>query len=56
MRHIALTTERAWGNRQPMLPGLVEGDFHDVLRESRWSSHAVGAGDRPSMFEPKEVK
>lgn len=56
MRHIALATERAWGNRQPMLPGLVEGDFHDVLRESRWSSHAVGAGDRPSTFEPKEVK
>ncbi|KJL25886.1 L-1,2-propanediol oxidoreductase [Microbacterium oxydans] len=56
LRHIALATERAWGNRRPMLPGLVEGDFHDVLRDSRWSSHTVGAGRRPLTFEPKEVK
>lgn len=56
MRDISVATERAWGGCRPMLPGLVEDDFHDVLRDSRWSSRAVGASGRPSKFESKEVK
>ncbi|MFF1538836.1 daptide-type RiPP biosynthesis dehydogenase [Microbacterium sp. NPDC058269] len=34
---IAVATETAWGNRHPMLPGLVADDFRDVLRDSWWS-------------------
>lgn len=47
---ISLATERAWGNRQPMLPGLVAEDFRDVLRDSRWSSESVGCDRRPPVF------
>lgn len=45
---IAGAIEGAWGNRMPMLPGLREKDFLDVLRDSRWSAHRVGddAGPR----------
>ncbi|MCK2037637.1 iron-containing alcohol dehydrogenase [Microbacterium sp. SSW1-49] len=40
---IALATQKRWGHRYPMLPGLVEEDFRDVLRDSRWSQLAGAA-------------
>ncbi|MBT2483255.1 MULTISPECIES: daptide-type RiPP biosynthesis dehydogenase [unclassified Microbacterium] len=45
---IAVATEKAWGNRQPMLAELVAEDFCDVLRDSHWSRQKVGEGGRPS--------
>lgn len=42
---IATATERAWGDRHPMLRGLVADDFCDLLRDSDWSPRPVG-GDR----------
>lgn len=52
---ISAATEAAWGNRQPMLPGLIAGDFRDLLRESCWSPEPVGADRRPSTVLSKEV-
>lgn len=40
---IAVATERSWGHRYPMLPGLVEEDIRDVLRDSRWSPLTAAA-------------
>lgn len=34
---IASATETAWGNRYPMLAGLVAEDFCELLRDSYWS-------------------
>lgn len=39
---IASATEKAWGDRRPMLPDLVASDFRDVLRDSCWSPQPVG--------------
>jgi hypothetical protein len=47
---ISVTTEKTWGNRHPMLPGLVAEDFRDVLRDSCWSSESVGCDRRPPVF------
>lgn len=47
---ISVTTEKTWGNRHPMLPGLVVEDFRDVLRDSCWSSETVGCDRRPPVF------
>lgn len=52
---ISARTESAWGNRHPMLSGLVAEDFRDVLRESSWSSEQVGRDRRPPVFIAKEV-
>lgn len=52
---ISVSTERAWGNHHPMLPGLVAEDFRDVLRESSWSSEQVGRDRRPPVCIAKEV-
>ena len=52
---IALAAERSWGDRRPMLPGLVADDFSDVLRDSCWSPRPAGKACRPSMFSSKEV-
>lgn len=52
---IAVATETAWGDRYPMLAGLVAEDFCDVLRDSCWSPQTVGHPDRPPRSEPKEV-
>ncbi|PRB11782.1 daptide-type RiPP biosynthesis dehydogenase [Microbacterium sp. MYb62] len=52
---IAAATESSWGNRKPMLPGLVADDFGDVLRDSCWSPQPVGDARRPSMIGTKEV-
>ncbi|QNA93336.1 MULTISPECIES: daptide-type RiPP biosynthesis dehydogenase [unclassified Microbacterium] len=46
---IAEAMERAWGDRHPMLPGLVADDFGDLLRDSDWSPRPVGGDRRPSM-------
>ena len=40
---IAVATERSWGDRRPMLRGLIADDFSDVLRDSSWSPRPVGA-------------
>nr|WP_241796407.1 daptide-type RiPP biosynthesis dehydogenase [Microbacterium sp. C5A9] len=39
---IAAATEESWGDRYPMLPGLVADDFRDLLRDSQWSTQPVG--------------
>ena len=52
---IAVVTERWWGRRRPMLPGLVADDVRDVLRDSRWNLEPVGGGRRPSTVVAKEV-
>lgn len=48
--------ERSWGHRRPMLPGLTEKDFRDVLHGSSWSAHQVGGERRPSLLDSREVK
>lgn len=53
---ISVAIETSWGNRQPMLHGLVEEDFRDVLRDSCWSAQPVGDDHRPPMFGRKEVE
>ncbi|WP_136024951.1 daptide-type RiPP biosynthesis dehydogenase [Microbacterium sp. K27] len=52
---ISVATERAWGRRHPMLPGLLADDFRVVLHDSRWSSELVGPDRRPPMSVAKEV-
>ncbi|MFJ3472708.1 daptide-type RiPP biosynthesis dehydogenase [Microbacterium maritypicum] len=52
---ISVATERAWGRRHPMLPGLLADDFRDVLHDSRWSSELVGPDRRPPISVAKEV-
>lgn len=52
---IAVATEASWGDRHPMLPGLVAADFRDVLRDSRWSPQPVGDDRRPPICSSKEV-
>ncbi|WP_091226529.1 daptide-type RiPP biosynthesis dehydogenase [Microbacterium sp. 3J1] len=47
---IAVSTHASWGDRYPMLPGLVEEDFVDVLRDSRWSPQPVGHPGRLSTI------
>lgn len=56
IRRISAAIETSWGHRRPMLPGLVEEDFRDVLRDSRWSAPSVGEDHRPPMFRREEVK
>lgn len=49
MRLIATATERAWGDRLPMLPGLLAPDLLDLLRDSLWSlSPSAESADFPS--------
>lgn len=45
---IAVSIEKTWGNRRPMLAGLRAQDVRDVLRDSRWGApqRAVVAGPR----------
>lgn len=45
---IAAATEAAWGDRHPMLAGLLATDFCDLLRDSSWSPQPVGRSRRPS--------
>jgi hypothetical protein len=52
---ISAATENAWGDRHPMLPGLVAADFRAVLHESSWSSEQVGHDHRPPVFTAREV-
>jgi hypothetical protein len=52
---ISTAIESSWGDRRPMLRGLVADDFTALLRESRWSSPSVGLQDRPSTLTAKEV-
>lgn len=56
IHRIATTTEGCWGSRYPMLPGLVAGDFIDVLRDSSWSEQPVGGRRRPPTITRKEVE
>lgn len=56
IHRIAATTEGCWGSRYPMLPGLVTGDFIDVLRDSSWGEQPVGGRRRPSTTTRKEVE
>lgn len=48
--HIAVAAEECWGDRSPMLRGLVATDFSDVLHDSSWSQPSVGRYRRPPMF------
>lgn len=50
---IAVATESAWGNRHPMLLGLVADDVGDVLRDSCWSPQPVGDARRLSTIVTK---
>jgi NADP-dependent alcohol dehydrogenase len=47
VNRIAVTIEAAWGDRSPMLRGLVAEDFCDVLRDSSWTP--------PSRLQREEV-
>jgi len=54
LSRIAAATETSWGHRFPMLRGLVEQDFRDVLDDSWWSPQSVG---RPGVTTgAKEVR
>lgn len=55
MDRIAVCTENAWGDRHPMLPGLVATDFRAVLHEASWSPEQVGHDRRPPVFLAGEV-
>ncbi len=44
---IAAATEAAWGDRYPMLPGLVARDFQELLRDASWSPQPVARPSRP---------
>lgn len=45
---ISMSTEASWGDRRPMLTGLVADDIREVLRGSRWSDPCAGDQRRPS--------
>ncbi|ALX65549.1 hypothetical protein AB663_000067 [Microbacterium sp. XT11] len=45
---ISVAIEKSWGNHRPMLHGLREQDFRDVLRDSRWGARAVDDARRPA--------
>ncbi|OAN36609.1 daptide-type RiPP biosynthesis dehydogenase [Microbacterium sp. H83] len=55
MLRIGADTERWWGGRYPMLPGLLAADFVDLLRGSRWSTQPVGRTSRLSSIDAEEV-
>lgn len=40
---VAVAAEKTWGDRRPMLAGLVAEDVCDVLRDSHWSLPKVDA-------------
>lgn len=47
---IAAATESSWGDRLPMLPGLIAADFIDLLRDSHWSlSRSAMSADYPTI-------
>ena len=47
---IAAATESSWGDRRPMLPGLIAADFIDLLRDSHWSlSRSAMSADDPTI-------
>lgn len=46
MGRIAAATEKWWGDRSPVLRGLVAADFSAVLREAHWGATTDGGGHR----------
>lgn len=48
---IAAATESSWGDRLPMLPGLIATDLIDLLRDSHWSlSQSATSADDPTTI------